>query len=72
MAPQFVKPYLKSNKPDMADAEAIGEAVTRPTMRFVPLKEVVPQALQALQRRESFAPQSRTRRWHIGGSTKVG
>jgi transposase len=39
MAPQFVKPYVKSNKNDMADAEAIGEAVTRPTMRFVPIEE---------------------------------
>ncbi len=36
MAPQFVKPYVKSNKNDAADAEAIGEAVTRPSMRFVP------------------------------------
>jgi transposase len=50
MAPQFVKPYVKSNKHDMADAEAIGEAVTRPTMRFVPIKEVAPQDLQALHR----------------------
>ena len=40
MAPQFVKPYVKSNKNDMRDAEAIAEAVTRPTMRFVPIKEV--------------------------------
>ena len=36
MAPQFVKPYVKSNKNDMRDAEAIAEAVTRPSMRFVP------------------------------------
>ena len=35
MAPQFVKPYVKTNKNDAADAEAIFEAVTRPTMRFV-------------------------------------
>jgi transposase len=38
MAPQFVKPYVKTNKNDMADAEAICEAVSRPTMRFVPMK----------------------------------
>ena len=38
MAPQFVKPYVKSNKNDMRDAEAIAEAVTRPTMRFVPIE----------------------------------
>ena len=36
MAPQFVKPYVKTNKNDMADAEAICEAVSRPNMRFVP------------------------------------
>jgi len=50
IAPQFVKPYVKSNKNDPADAEAICEAVTRPTMRFVPLKEVDQQDLQALHR----------------------
>ncbi len=38
MAPQFVKPYVKSNKNDAADAQAICEAVTRPTMRFVPIR----------------------------------
>ena len=38
MAPQFVKPYVKTNKNDAADAEAICEAVTRPSMRFVPIK----------------------------------
>jgi len=40
MAPQFVKPYGKSNRHDMTDAEAIGKAVTRPIMRFVPMKEI--------------------------------
>lgn len=39
MAPQFVKPYVKTNKNDAADAEAICEAVTRPNMRFVPIKK---------------------------------
>ena len=38
MAPRFVKPFLKSNKNDYLDAEAIAEAVQRPTMRFVPVK----------------------------------
>ena len=38
MAPQFVKPYVKTNKNDVADAEAICEAVGRPNMRFVPIK----------------------------------
>ena len=50
MAPQFVKPYVKSNKNDSRDAEAIAEAVTRPTMRFVPTKEVDQQDIQALHR----------------------
>src|SRR5207253_2992504 len=50
MAPQFVKPYVKANKNDMRDAEAIAEAVTRPTMRFVPTKDVDQQDLQALHR----------------------
>ena len=39
MAPQFVKPYVKTNKNDAADAEAICEAVSRPNMRFVPIKD---------------------------------
>jgi transposase len=38
MAPQFVKPYVKTNKNDVADAEAICEAVARPNMRFVSLQ----------------------------------
>src|SRR5499433_2498237 len=50
MAPQFVKPYVKSNKNDSRDAEAIAEAVTRPTMRVVPIKDVDQQAIQALHR----------------------
>ncbi len=48
MAPQYVKPYVKTNKNDAADAEAICEAVTRPTMRFVPIKSVEQQAVLAL------------------------
>src|SRR6201982_2597303 len=50
MAPQFVKPYVKSNKNDSRDAEAIAEAATRPTMRFVPIKDVAQQDLQAPHR----------------------
>ena len=45
MAPQFVKPYVKTNKNDAADAEAICEAVTRPNMRFVPIKNANQQAV---------------------------
>ena len=48
MAPQFVKPYVKTNKNDAADAEAICEAVARPNMRFVPIKDVEQQSVLAL------------------------
>ena len=55
MSPQFVKPYVKSNKDDPADAEAICEAVTRPNMRFVPIKSVEQQAVLSMHRvREGF------------------
>jgi transposase len=50
MPPQFVKPYVKSQKNDAADAEAICEAVQRPTMRFVPIKSVDQQAALLLHR----------------------
>lgn len=50
IAPQFVKPYVKSNKNDAADAEAICEAMGRPGMRFVPVKTVEQQDVQALHR----------------------
>ena len=45
MPPRYVKPYVKRNKNDAADAEAICEAVTRPTMRFVPVKTVEQQSV---------------------------
>lgn len=55
MAPQFVKPYRKANKHDAADAEAICEAVSRPSMRFVPVKNAEQQASMALHRvRQGF------------------
>ena len=60
MAPQFVKPYVKSHKNDPADAEAICEAVTRPTMRFVPIKERDQQDLQALHRARERVVKART------------
>src|SRR5208283_1424822 len=50
MPPQFVKPYVKSQKNDAADAEAIAEAVQRPTMRFVPIKSADQQAVLMLHR----------------------
>src|SRR5689334_4118813 len=60
IAPQFVKPYVKANKNDAADAEAICEAVTRPTMRFVPIKNIEQQAVLALHRARQGVVQSRT------------
>ena len=50
MPPAYVKPYVKRQKNDMADAEAICEAVTRPTMRFVPVKTVEQQSVMVLHR----------------------
>jgi len=55
MAPQFVKPYVKTNKNDAADAEAICEAVARPNMRFVPIKNIEQQSVLSLHRvRQGF------------------
>ena len=50
IAPEFVKPYVKSNKNDAADAEAICEAVQRPSMRFVPAKSIEQQDIPSLHR----------------------
>jgi len=50
IAPQFVKPYVKSNKNDANDAEAICEAMSRPNMRFVSVKTVEQQDIQAVHR----------------------
>lgn len=60
MAPQFVKPYVKSNKNDAVDAEAICEAVARPTMRFVPAKSIEQQDLQSIHRIRSQSVAKRT------------
>lgn len=55
MAPQFVKPYVKTNKNDASDAEAICEAVARPNMRFVPVKSVEQQTVLGVHRaRQGF------------------
>jgi transposase len=50
IAPQYVKPYVKGNKNDYNDAEAIAEAGQRPTMRYVPIKTVEQQDIQNLHR----------------------
>ncbi len=60
MAPQFVKPYVKTNKSDRNDAEAICEAVGRPNMRFVPVKTAEQQAVLALHRARQGFVKART------------
>ena len=60
MAPSFVKPYVKTNKNDRNDAEAICEAVARPNMRFVPVKSAEQQAVLALHRARSGWVKART------------
>ena len=60
MPPAYVKPYVKRGKTDSADAEAICEAVGRPTMRFVPVKDVEQQALLALHRARQGFVKART------------
>ena len=60
MAPQFVKPYVKTNKSDRNDAEAICEAVGRPNMRFVPVKTAPMQAVLALHRARQGFVRART------------
>jgi transposase len=60
MAPQFVKPCVKTNKNDAADAEAICEAVARPNMRFVPIKNAGQQAVLALHRARQGFVKART------------
>jgi transposase len=55
IAPQFVKPYVKTNKNDARDAEGICEAVSRPNMRFVPVKTLAQQEVLSLHRaRQGF------------------
>jgi len=60
IAPQFVKPYVQSHTNDPGDAEAICEAVTRPTMRFVPSKEGTQHDRQALHRARERVVKART------------
>ena len=60
MPPAYVKPYVKRGKTDANDAEAICEAVTRPTMRFVPVKSTEQQAALALHRTRDLLVKQRT------------
>lgn len=60
MPPAYVKAYVKRNKNDAADAEAICEAVTRPTMRFVPVKSADAQSVLMLHRARHLLVRQRT------------
>ncbi len=60
MSPQFVKPYVKSGKNDANDAEAICEAVSRPNMRFVQIKSIEQQVMQAEHRIRARLIRART------------
>lgn len=58
--PEYVRPYVEANKNDDHDAEAIAEAATRPTMRFVPVKSGAQSDIQALHRARSRLVAERT------------
>ncbi|VVE47487.1 IS110 family transposase [Pandoraea soli] len=60
ISPQFVKPFVKGNKTDSNDAEAICEALQRPSMRFVPVKSIEQQDVQSLHRARSRLVNNRT------------
>ena len=60
MPPAYVKPYVKRGKTDAADAEAVCEAVTRPTMRFVPVKSAEQQAALSMHRTRDLLVKQRT------------
>lgn len=60
MAPQFVKPYVSSNKNDANDAQGISEAVTRPNMKFVSIKQIEQQDVLLLHRARELLMKQRT------------
>src|SRR5215469_3415941 len=60
IAPAYVKPFVKRQKNDMADAEAICEAAQRPTMRFVPVKSEAAQASALVFRTRDLLVRQRT------------
>jgi transposase len=60
MSPEYVRPYVKAQKNDDRDAEAIAEAATRPTMRFVELKSAVQLDIQSLHRARDRLVSERT------------
>ena len=77
LPPSYVQPYVKRGKTDAADAEAICEAVTRPTMRVVPVKSAEHQAALLLHRTRDLLVRQRTMlinalRGHMAGHRQVG
>ena len=60
ISPQFVKPFVKTNKNDANDAEAIVEAASRPSMRFVPIKQIEQQDIQSIHRIRTRIVKNRT------------
>ena len=60
IAPRFVRPYVKANKNDASDADAICEAGSRPSMRFVAVKSAEQQDLQAVNRVRQQLVKART------------
>ncbi len=60
IAPQFVKPFVKSNKTDASDAEAIAEAMVRPNMRFVAIKSEAQQSALLLHRTRELLVRQKT------------
>ena len=71
MPPSYVKPYVRRGKTDQADAAAICEAVTRPSMRFVPVKSEATQALLLTHKAREFLVRQLTQvtnaiRAHLG------
>nr|WP_282433138.1 transposase [Legionella gresilensis] len=60
MSPQFVKPFVKPNKNDANDVEAIAEAASRSSMHCVPIKQIEQQDIQSLHRVRSRLVKNRT------------
>ena len=60
IAPQYVKPYVKGNKNDYNDAQAIAEAAQRPSMRFVAIKTIAQQDVQSIHRQRERLKKERT------------
>ena len=60
MPPAYIKPYVRRQKNDLADAAAICEAVTRPSMRFVPIKSEEQQAMLLIHRARDLLVRQRT------------